>query len=120
MTVLGTCTTPKDYILSRHIRLDRQERVAEIQKIGLGKVQRSFLVNSAHPQGDEIHNITSTGVIIIEGAKPPHVIVTMYIAEPCQIARYYEETHLPVPYKIVRIAKEHMLQARRRSELLQS
>lgn len=68
---------------SRLVRFNRVEK-----EIGLGYAIRKCLVDTGHAKGQEIHIITDTGVIFVfnKGTKN---LVTIMVARPKQIKRYY-------------------------------
>ena len=78
---------------SRHYQTDRQERERVIKEvIGYGKVVKVVFFNGK--QGEEMHEITSTGIINIYNVKKGRLI-TKKIARPGQIKRYYKEGKAP-------------------------
>ena len=78
---------------SRHYQTDRQERERVIKEvIGYGKVVKVVFFEGK--QGEEMHEITSTGIINIYNVKKGRLI-TKKIARPGQIRRYYEEGKAP-------------------------
>lgn len=74
--------------------------------IGLGHVVNDFVINRGHKDGPEIHNLTSTGVIIVENYYTKK-IVTKLIARPQQIQRYYNIIGEKAPMWLIAITKEH-------------
>ena len=89
---------------TKHYQEDRQKREALIQKIGYGKIVKSAVVDKGHPNGPEIHTISSTGIITIMNQKT-HKIITRLIARPQQIRRYWENGK--APFYLVKTAIEH-------------
>ena len=78
---------------SRHYQTDRQERERVIKEvIGYGKVVKVVFFDGE--QGEEMHEITSTGIINIYNVKKGRLI-TKKIARPGQIRRYYKEGKAP-------------------------
>ena len=78
---------------SRHYQTDRQEREKVIKEvIGYGKVVKVVFFDGK--QGEEMHEITSTGIINIYNVKKGRLI-TKKIARPGQIRRYYKEGKAP-------------------------
>lgn len=90
---------------SKHWRADRQKRNQIIAKIGMGQVIKEVVIDRGHKNGPEIHKITSTGLIVIYN-KYTGIMVTILIARPNQIKRYYAENE--APQDILKLALEHM------------
>lgn len=90
-------------MISIHYLTERGQREALIQKIGIGTIVKSVVVDRGHVNGAEIHNITSTGIIIIQNQQTKKV-VTKIIARPGQIKRYYNNN---APEELIAIASEH-------------
>lgn len=76
----------------------RGDRVKKInRKIhDLGTPAYSFIVNCGHMNGREIHTITEKGIIIIQNARSKN-IVTILIARPNQIIRYWKGLNQELP-----------------------
>ena len=74
-----------------HFGYERTERLNKVLDIigGYGKSLNSFIVDTAHPNGNEVHTITDNGIIIIQNERTNR-LVTILIARPNQIRRYYE------------------------------
>lgn len=90
---------------SKHYNMDRIERERIIQKIGVGKAIATVEIDRGHPNGTELHTITTTGIIIIRN-KRTNKIVTKLIARPNQIRRYFpKETELIK--KVIQVAIIH-------------
>lgn len=85
-------------------RIKRQELIDNV--IGRGNIIDSFIIDKGHPNGAEIHNITDTAIIIIQNERTKK-LVTMLIARPHQIKRYYEAEGREPPKKVVALAYEH-------------
>lgn len=86
---------------------ERTSRTNNIINIigGFGKPVRSFIVDTQHPNGNEIHTITDNGIIVIQNQNTKKLITSL-IARPNQIKRYF--TTIPTEiYKIINIAEEH-------------
>ena len=79
---------------SKHYREDRQRREEIIEKIGMGEVVDRFTVDRGHRNGAEIHEIRSTGIIVIYNERTGKMI-TKLIARVGQIKRYYEAGKAP-------------------------
>lgn len=89
---------------SKHYSTDRQERENLIKQIGTGTSIKKVRVDRGHSQGAEIHEITSTGIILIYNERTGKMI-TKLIARPGQIKRYWEEGK--APKNLVNLAYEH-------------
>ena len=90
---------------SKHWRKDRQTRSRIIAQIGLGQIVKEVVVDRGHRNGPEAHKITTTGLVIIYNQRTG-IMVTVLIARPNQIKRYYAENE--APQKIINLAFEHM------------
>lgn len=72
-----------------HFAKDRVVRHTKITTIlGYGKQIGSFVVDRNHPNGNEIHTIYSSGVIVVRNVHTK-MIVTEMVARAPQIARYW-------------------------------
>lgn len=91
---------------SNHYSNCRVGRNELIQQIGLGKVVESFAVDKGHKDGSEIHIVTSTGLIVVFN-RNSHKMVTILIARPNQISRYYDMVGRKAPEWLLNIAYEH-------------
>lgn len=81
---------------------DRMERIARTG-LGLGRACAGFLVDKGHENGLEEHFITNTGLIVIRN----HVTrkaITVIIARPVHIERYYKALGHSVPSKFLEVA----------------
>lgn len=92
---------------SNHYANSRLGRNDLICKIGLGKVVESFAVDKGHKDGSEIHVVTTTGLIVIFN-RNTHKMVTVLIARPNQISRYYNTLGREAPEWLLNIAYEHL------------
>ena len=90
---------------SKHWRKDRQTRSRIIAQIGLGQVVKEVIVDRGHRNGPEVHKITTTGLVVIYNQRTG-IMVTVLIARPNQIKRYYAENE--APQEIINLAFEHM------------
>lgn len=90
---------------SKHWRKDRQVRSKIIAQIGLGQVVKEVVVDRGHRNGPEVHKITTTGLVVICNQRTG-IMVTVLIARPNQIKRYYAENE--APQDIINLAIEHM------------
>ena len=77
---------------------DRENRLKKIKaKItNIGSPIYSFIVNCGHINGKEIHTITEKGIIVIQNAKTKNII-TILIARPGQIKRYWRGLNMDLP-----------------------
>ena len=89
---------------SLHYMRDRQDRENLINEIGKGEVVATFVVDKGHPKGPELHEVTSTGIIVVYNYRTKK-LVTKMIARPAQLARYFGKGN--VPKNIWKIAQEH-------------
>lgn len=89
---------------SRHWAEDRKERALCIKNIigGVGKPLFQVEVNRGHPNGPELHTITSNGIVILHNAITGK-LVTMLIARPRQLEKY----GFPIPEYVMRKAQRH-------------
>ena len=92
---------------TKHYTNDRIERENLIRQIGIGEEVATFRVDRGHPNGAELHTITTTAIIIIRNERT-NKIVTKLIARPGQIDRYFNEKTAEV-LKLRAIAREHQL-----------
>ena len=90
---------------SRHWENDRQKRSKIIAQIGMGQVIKEVVVDRGHRNGPEIHKVTTTGLVVIYNQRTG-IMVTILIARPNQIKRYFEENK--APQEIINLAFEHM------------
>lgn len=89
---------------SKHWRADRQRRSHIIAQIGLGQVIKEVVVDRGHRNGPEVHKITTTGLVVIYNQRT-QIMITVLIARPNQIKRYFPEGK--APEEILKIALEH-------------
>lgn len=94
--------------VSVHYFEDRQQRESLINEVGEGRVVDSFLVDHHHKDGKEIHNVTDTGIVIIQNYNTK-IIITKIIARPNQIRRLYSSAGKKVPRSILRQTFKHTL-----------
>lgn len=90
---------------SKHYTKDRQIREAIIRQIGLGEEVITKEVDRGHPNGVELHTVTTTGIIIIRN-KRTNKMITKLIARPSQISRYFN-TETKEVRELKRIAQIH-------------
>lgn len=75
---------------SGHFHRDRHERIMRIAKtVGFGHIVRQCLVDTGHRAGCEVHVLTSTGIVFVFNAHS-RKLITVLVARPGQVARYYE------------------------------
>lgn len=97
------CANPLDFQnCTRHFG----ERISRLNRtgMGIGKVVSGFLVDKRHENGLEEHYITNTGIIIIRNHST-HKAVTVLIARPAQLSRYYDAMGTVVPRIVNQTAK---------------
>ena len=92
-------------MVSKHYVKDRVARERLINQIGIGKEVATFRVDKGHPNGAELHTITTTGIIIIRNERT-HKLVTKLIARPGQIRRYFNK-ETEIVKKLILIAEIH-------------
>ena len=95
-------------MISKHYNKHRYKRQKLIDRYinGDGNVIDSFVVNKGHKDGEEIHSITDTGLIIIHN-KETKKLVTKLIARPQQIQRYYKDSNKSPPDYLLTLAAWH-------------
>lgn len=89
---------------SRHWRKDRQRRSHIIAQIGMGQIIKEITVDRGHKNGPEVHKVTSTGLVLVYN-KRTEIMITVLIARPNQIKRYFNENE--VPQEVINLAIEH-------------
>lgn len=99
---------------TNHLLNDRNGRLKNIKEKlgGFGDPIDSFIVDTKHPNGKEIHTICSNGIIIIQNQETKRLITTL-IARPNQVTRYYDYLNAPKPPLINDVltkCKEHQEQ----------
>lgn len=90
---------------SQHWMRDREAREAIIRQIGIGEVIKTVVVDKGHRNGPEIHEVTSTAIIVIYNQRT-HKMITKLIARPNQIRRYYRENEI-IPNDLIQLARDH-------------
>lgn len=98
--VKGMLRTPMD-LTSVETTEHWDERSARVgafaEKVrNAGDAEYSFIVDTKHPNGDEIHTITERAFIIIQN-KNTKKIITVLAARPAQITRYWNGLRKPLP-----------------------
>lgn len=92
---------------SIHYANDRKERFSFIhEKIGVGVVTDTFIIDRGHANGAEIHSVTDNAIILIHNAKTKSLI-TELIARPEQLRRLYKTAGRKPPRKLLELAYKH-------------
>lgn len=87
-----------------HVREDRLKRIERIRRcIGFGEVIRQVVVDTGHPRGLELHVLTDSGLVLVFNERSRR-LVTILIARPAQVRRYYEPFGEIVPRDVLRRA----------------
>ena len=81
--------------LTSHLKEERGER-SDLVSSRLSDPLYSFVVDTGHPNGDEIHTITERAEIIIQNKRTMNV-VTILFARPPQITRYWKKIRKALP-----------------------
>lgn len=79
---------------TEHIENDRQNRINEIEEIG--NPVYSFVVETGHRNGPEIHTLTDKSLIFIQNQNTRR-LVTFLFARPQQLKRYFENLQIKIP-----------------------
>ena len=98
--VLRQLPNPIDFSQAEHTAhwgVDRSERSEAYNLRTKGEPVYSFIVDTGHPNGNEIHTITNRAYIIIQNEKTKKVI-TVLAARPQQIKRYWENQGRELPH----------------------
>lgn len=96
-------------LTTAHLTNDRATRINAIKElIGFGKPVCGFKVDNHHRNGAEYHLITTTALILVFNYNSKK-LVTVLIARPRQIRRYYEGTEVTAPAELLNLAREHQL-----------
>lgn len=99
-------------MLTEHAKNMSIERKTKIKEIGIGRILDYFVWDKGHKNGAEIHTITTTGLIIVRNKRTKN-LVTVLIARPQQIKRYYEYYNKPLNNAVkavLTVAREHTAQ----------
>lgn len=92
---------------SDHFRDERKARLDRIRRnVGFGEVVRVCVVDTGHPAGHEVHVLTSTGVVLVLNARTKR-LVTMLVARPGQVERYYRPFGEEVPEALLERAYQN-------------
>lgn len=93
--------------LTEHFKYGRRGRYERIRRdIGFGRAIRSCLVDTGHREGLEVHVLTTTGVVLVFNARDER-LVTMLVARPGQVVRYYAPFGERAPRRLYRRACEN-------------
>lgn len=94
-------------LTTAHLTNDRVTRINAIKElIGFGKPVCGFKVDNHHRNGAEYHLITTTALILIFNYNSKKLI-TVLIARPNQIKRYYDSSNKVAPEELINLAYEH-------------
>ena len=92
---------------SGHLHYARHGRTTRsAETVGFGHVVRQCLVDTGHSAGCEVHVLTSTGIVLVFNARSGK-LVTVLVARPGQVARYYEPFGEDVPDWLMNRAYEN-------------
>lgn len=87
-----------------HYAQERHDRETFIEEqVGDGNIVDTFVVDRGHPNGDETHSVTDTGVIIVRN-RLTGKLITKLIARPEQLRRLYALRNSTPPKKLLRLA----------------
>ena len=90
-----------------HYKTARRRRHDFISNnIGVGNIIDEFVVDRGHRNGEEIHSVTDTGLIIIKN-KMTNKIITELVARPEQLRRLYHSEGKTPPKFLLRLAYQH-------------
>ena len=81
--------------LTSHYKHDRGARI-EVVSAGKTTPLYSFIVDTGHPNGNEIHTITERAEIVIQNERTKK-IVTVLFARPAQVKRYWRLLNENIP-----------------------
>lgn len=108
--VLAECKATMSNLTTSHLVDDRGSRVKFVENnIEEGKYITSFIVDTLHPNGNEIHHIFDNGVVKIENERTRRFI-TLLIARPQQLYRYWDGLNKQFPqryYYVIEKARKH-------------
>lgn len=107
MTVLREAEiTTLEIVSSTNHTFHRNKRIRIAREIGFGKPMYAFVVDNKHRNGNEIHILTDTGLIVIinENTKK---LITILIARDKQITRYFANPNIPELAALINLAQEH-------------
>lgn len=95
---------PYNTAATRHI-FEREYRM-DISVVGTGRPCAGFVVDKKHRDGLEEHIIYSNALVVIRNHHTKKLI-TVLVARPMQIRRYYDALGFAVPSKLLDIAYKH-------------
>ena len=84
----------------------KREKFIKEHLNGDGHIIDSFIVNRNHPNGEEIHCLTDTGLIVVYNARTK-LLVTKLIARRPQIMRYYQNVDRKPPRYLLDLCDWH-------------
>lgn len=91
------------FVKTFHFQYERNARILEFKtKIGSGSIVASFVVDKAHINGYERHIIYDNGIILIVNERSKRII-TVIIARPSQIKRYWLNMGLSFPSRLQKV-----------------
>lgn len=79
---------------TEHISKDRTGRINEI--VDIGNPVYSFVVETGHRNGPEIHTLTDNSLIFIQNQNT-RKMVTFLFARPQQLKRYFQNLQINTP-----------------------
>lgn len=91
---------------SKHMAQDRLQRYQRSKELEEGNIVKGFLVDRGHVHGPEIHWVLSNGVIVIVNAWT-NKFVTLLIARPGQVARYFHQIGEECPHWLIDVCQKH-------------
>lgn len=95
---------PYNTAATRHI-FEREYR-RDISVVGEGRPCAGFVVDKNHPNGLEEHIVYSNALVVIRNHHTKKLI-TILVARPAQIKRYYNALGFVAPSRIVELAFKH-------------
>ena len=96
VTMLPEPVDFSDALSTRHWNNDRSQRSQRYRSEAKGNGVYSFIVNTGHPNGFEVHTITDKAFIIIQNEQTERLI-TILAARPGQIKRYWRRRNQRLP-----------------------
>ena len=97
--VLDMLPEPVDFtqaLSTSHWNNDRSARSQRYEQETKGEGVYSFIVDTGHPNGFEIHTITDKAFIVIQNERTKRLI-TILAARPGQIKRYWKNRNQKLP-----------------------
>lgn len=90
-----------------HFHDERMSRAVRVTRlVGLGHPIRQCLVDTGHRNGLEVHVLTDTGLVFVYNHESKE-LVTVLIARPGQVKRYYEPFGEDAPKELIARAYEN-------------